>query len=191
METFNNIPVVFFADTVAWEQWLAQNYTLQTGVWIKISRKASGIVSINHADALDEALCYGWIDGQRRSFDDTYFLQKFTPRRARSLWSKVNIAKVEAFIADGRMQPSGMAEIAAAKADGRWDAAYESQKAATPPPDFAAALDENQQAKAYFATLTRAQQYSFLWRLMTARKPETRARRLAAMIELLNEGKHF
>lgn len=191
MELYNDIPVMAFADAAAWETWLAQHYELQTGVWIKVAKKASGIASVDHPEALDVALCYGWIDGQRRGLDETHFLQKFTPRRPRSLWSKVNIGKVAQLITAGRMQAPGLVEIERAQADGRWEAAYESQKEATVPPDLTEALAPYPQAKDFFESLGRAAQYAFLWRLMTAKTPETRARRLEAMVELLKQGKQF
>jgi uncharacterized protein YdeI (YjbR/CyaY-like superfamily) len=182
---------VRFEDSAAWESWLDDNYQLQSGVWIKMPRKGSGIPSVSLTETLDGALCYGWIDGQRRSWDETYFLQKYTPRRARSTWSRVNIAKVEALIAAGRLRPSGHAAIEAAKADGRWDAAYESQKNATIPPDLAAELERNQPAKAFFDSLNRAGQYAFFFRLMTAKTPAARADRLQKMVAMLQAGEHF
>lgn len=188
METFNDIPIIPFEDDTSWEEWLAANYTLTTGIWIKVAKKNSGIDSIDHPGALDVALCYGWIDGQRRSFDDNYFLQKFTPRRKRSLWSKVNIAKVEGLIAKGQMQQPGMLEIDAAKADGRWAAAYESQKNATIPSDLAELFEQYPKAKVFFASLTKANQYAVLWRLMTAKTPAMRASRLEKMVSMLEAG---
>ncbi len=185
METFADIPVVTFPDGKSWEGWLKDNYTDQTGVWLKIAKKDSGIPSVTQLEALDSCLCYGWIDGQRRSYDDKYYLQKYTPRRKRSLWSKVNIGKVEALIAEGRMREPGMAEIDLAKADGRWDAAYESQANAVVPADLEAALEQNDKAKKFFDSLTRAERYAVLWRLMTAKTPEVRAIRLQKMVETL------
>lgn len=126
----NGIEIVAFADADAWDAWLAANHERQEGVWIRMAKKASGITSVTHPDAIDVALCWGWIDGQRKGLDATWFLQKFTPRRTRSLWSRVNVAKAEALIAAGRMRPPGLAEIERAKADGRWDAAYEAQRTA-------------------------------------------------------------
>lgn len=187
MDTLFDIPIMTFKDSVSWQAWLAKNYTDQTGVWIKIAKKGSGIESIYPPEALDVCLCYGWIDGQRRSLDETYYLQKYTPRRKKSLWSKVNIGKVEALIASGRMQAPGLAAIEEAKADGRWDAAYESQANATVPEDLAAAFEEHQLAKTFYETLTRAEKYAVLWQLMTAKTPTTRATRLAKMIELLEQ----
>lgn len=189
MDTFANIPVVTFANSTAWRLWLDSNFANQTGVWIKIAKKDSGIASITHAEALDEALCYGWIDGMRRGYDQTYFLQKFTPRRKRSLWSKVNIGKVEALVAEGRMHSAGQAQIELAKADGRWEAAYESQANAVVPDDLLAALAQNQSAQEFYESLTKAEKYAVLWGLMTAKTPETRAKRLASMIASLTAGK--
>lgn len=189
METLADIPVAAFADALAWNEWLNKNHTAQTGIWVKIAKKASGIPSVTYAEAVDEALCYGWIDGLKRSYNEQYFLQKFTPRRKRSLWSKVNINKVELLIETGRMQAPGLAEVELAKADGRWDAAYESQANATTPDDLTAALEQNQSAKAFFESLTKAEKYSVLWRLMTATTPAIRSKRLAAMIERLAAGK--
>jgi len=191
METLNDIPVLFFPSQADWQDWLAEHYELQTGIWLKVAKKGSGITSVSRFEALDTALCYGWIDGQARPYDEAYYLQKYTPRRAKSLWSKVNIGKVEALIAAGRMQAPGLAAITAAKADGRWDAAYESQKNATPPADLLEALENNPDAKAFFATLNRSHKYSFIWRLMTAKKPETRAKRLETMITMLNQRQTF
>ena len=190
MDTLFDIPIMSFKDSEAWESWLKSNYTDQTGIWLKMARKGSGVESVSLLDALDTCLCYGWIDGQRRSYDELYYLQKYTPRRKRSLWSKVNIAKVEALIADGRMRAPGLKEIEEAKADGRWDAAYESQKNATVPPDLAEALANNEKAKIFFESLTRAQQYTFLWRLMTAKTLKTRKARLDKIIaDLASEKK--
>jgi uncharacterized protein YdeI (YjbR/CyaY-like superfamily) len=191
METMNNIPIISFAGSKAWESWLKGNYTLQSGVWIKMAKKNSGVPSVTHLEALDVALCYGWIDGQARGLDETYHLRKFTPRRPRSLWSKINIGKVETLIQAGLMQPSGYAAIEAAKADGRWDAAYEPQSAATIPADFAAELAKHKQAEAYFTSLNKAAQYAFFWRLMTAKTPAIRANRLEKMLTMLREGKQF
>lgn len=189
METLANVPILTFADAQAWNIWLGKNYTDQTGIWIKIAKKASGIPSVTYAEAVDEALCYGWIDGLKRSYDERYFLQRFTPRRKRSVWSKVNIGKVEELIAAGRMQAQGLTEIELAKADGRWDAAYESQANATIPDDLVGALDQNPSAKEFFESLTKAEKYSVLWRLMTSRTPETRSKRLVSMIDSLAAGK--
>ena len=177
-----------FADQEGWRTWLADNHaSTPEGVWLRIAKKASGIESVDHPQALDVALCFGWIDGQRKGVDDTHYVQRFTPRRPRSVWSKINRTKVEALIASGDMQPAGLAEIEKAKADGRWDAAYDGHRASTVPDDLAAAFAENPAAGAFFATLDSANRYAILYRLQTAKKPETRARRLAQFVEMLSE----
>lgn len=184
-------PILFFADDTAWESWLADHYDMQTGVWLKFAKKSSGIPSLNYAEALDVGLCYGWIDGQTRSVDETYYLQKFTPRRPKSTWSKVNVGKVEALIAAGKMRAPGQAQIDAAKADGRWDNAYESQATATIPDDFAAALAKNEKAQAFYDTLTKANKYSFWFRLKNAKTPEKREQLIRKFLTMLESGKAF
>jgi uncharacterized protein YdeI (YjbR/CyaY-like superfamily) len=174
-----------------WEAWLAEHHAAQAGVWLKIARKGSGLTSVTIAEALDVALCYGWIDGQRRSLDDRHYLQKYTPRRPRSTWSKVNVAKAEALIAAGRMRAQGMAAIAAAKADGRWAAAYDSSSNAAVPADLAAALAENEEARRFYESLGRGDRYLVLLRLMTATTPETRAARLRRMLASLAAGERI
>jgi uncharacterized protein YdeI (YjbR/CyaY-like superfamily) len=153
--------------------------------WLRIAKRHSGIASVTPAEALDVALCYGWIDGQRRAHDDVWFLQRFSRRRPSSSWSKVNVAKVEALMAAGRMRPAGLAEVAAAKADGRWEAAYEPQRAAAVPPDLAAALAGNARANAAFERLGRSDRYAVILPLLKARTPETRARILARAVARL------
>jgi uncharacterized protein YdeI (YjbR/CyaY-like superfamily) len=167
---------------------MSEHHAQQNGVWIKIAKKTSGIVSVTHDEALDVALCYGWIDGQRKSYDSMFFLQKFTPRRPRSLWSKRNVAKVAKLTATGRMKPSGLAEVEAAKRDGRWEAAYDSSKNIVMPADFLKALEKNKRAQAFFNTLSRSNLYAIALRLTTARKPETRQRRLDALLAMLKRG---
>ncbi|HKX73173.1 MAG TPA: YdeI/OmpD-associated family protein [Candidatus Saccharimonadales bacterium] len=191
METYKDIPVMSFASQQHWQEWLKKNYELQSGIWLKIAKKGTGIASVNHALALDIALCWGWIDGQAKSLDDVYYLQKFTPRRPRSIWSKVNVAKVEGFIADGSMQAPGLAAIEAAKADGRWDAAYESPKNMTMQPDFAEALEQNPKAKAFFETLNKTNRYAVLWRAATPKTPAGRAQRIQTLVAMLEAGKVF
>jgi uncharacterized protein YdeI (YjbR/CyaY-like superfamily) len=171
-----------------WEHWLADHHTLQAGVWLKLAKKGSGLVSISNDEALDVALCYGWINGQRKPLDGNHYLQKYTPRRSQSTWSKVNVDKAEALIAAGRMREPGMAEIAAAKADGRWEAAYEPASTATVPPDLAAALERDEPARRRYESLGRSDRYLVILRLQTARTPETRAVRLRRMIATLAAG---
>jgi uncharacterized protein YdeI (YjbR/CyaY-like superfamily) len=186
MKKEDHLPIIVFETQQAWEEWLAEHYTDTAGIWLKLAKKEVGISSVNYAEALEGALCYGWIDGQKASFDDIYWLQKFTPRRAKSIWSKVNCNKALALIADGRMQPAGMRQVELAKADGRWEAAYESQSKITIPADFQRELDNNLKAKEFFATLNSANRYAFLFRIQTAKKPETRTARISTFIEMLS-----
>lgn len=171
-----------------WTNWLARHHASSPGVWLQIARKDSGLASISHAEALEAALCQGWIDGQRKSLDAQYFLQKFTPRRARSIWSQINRDKALALLAAGQMQAAGLAEIERAKADGRWDAAYDGQAKVTVPDDLAALLAREPQAKAFFETLDSRNRYAILFRLQTAKKQETRQRRLLQFAGMLSRG---
>ncbi|MFL6298544.1 MAG: YdeI/OmpD-associated family protein, partial [Actinomycetes bacterium] len=171
-----------------WEAWLADHHTLQAGVWLKIANKGSGQASVSNDEALDVALCYGWINGQRKPLDGSWYLQRYTPRRPRSTWSKVNVDKVEALTAAGRMRAPGMAEVEAAKADGRWDAAYEPARTATVPPDLAAALAQDERARRRYESLGRTDRYLVILRLQTASTPEARAARLRRMVATLAAG---
>jgi uncharacterized protein YdeI (YjbR/CyaY-like superfamily) len=157
-------------------------------VWLKIAKKGRGIETVTHAEALDVAICFGWIDAVRHAHDDDYFLQRFVPRRPKSKWSQVNRGKVQRLIASGDMHPAGLAEVEKAKADGRWDAAYEPQSRATVPDDLQAELDARPQAKMFFETLKSQNRYAILFRLRDAKKPETRARRLRQFVEMLERG---
>ena len=186
--TAKDYPALPFATAAAFEEWMRANHDRTDGVWVKLAKKASGIQSVTHDEALDIALCFGWIDGQRNGLDDTHFLQKFTPRRPRSLWSKRNIDKVEKLIETGRMQDAGLAEIEAAKLDGRWDAAYESQQNMTLPADFAEALARNTQARDFYETLNKTNRFAIAWRLATARTPATRQRRFDSLMAMLERG---
>lgn len=188
MEKPKELSVISFESKKKWSEWLVKQHDKSYGLWLKLAKKDSGIPSITYEEALDVALCYGWIDGQKKGFDDKYWLQKFTPRGARSIWSKINTEKVERLIASGEMKPAGMRAIEAAKQDGRWDAAYASQKNSAMPDDFQAALDKNKKAKAFFATLKSAERYSFLFRIQTAKKAETRAKRIQQFLEMLENG---
>ena len=176
------------ANAAAWARWLKRHHASAAGIWLRIAKKDSGIASVDYAAALEEALCWGWIDGQRRSDDAQYFQQRFTPRTRRSIWSQINRAKVLKLIEEGRMQPAGHAEIERAKTDGRWDAAYEGVSAATVPPDLQAALDANRKAAKFFATLDSRNRFAVLFRTQSAKKPETRARRIAQFVEMLAKG---
>ncbi len=185
------LPTLPFESKKKFADWLAKNYDKSAGVWLKIAKKAAGISTVTYAEALDVALCYGWIDGQKGSFDEQYFLQKFTPRRAKSIWSKINVGHVERLIASGEMKPSGLKVVEAAKQDGRWAAAYASQKNIEVPQDFQSALEENKKAKSFFESLTSAKRYSFLFRVTTAKKAETREKRIRQFVEMLAKGETF
>lgn len=182
---------VLFADQKAWEGWLARNHSASAGVWLRMGRKGSGVQSVSYAEALDVALCYGWIDAQKKAESEQAWLQRFTPRRPKSIWSKVNRAKVAALIAAGRMQAAGLEQIERAKKDGRWEAAYDSPASAEVPEDLAAALKRNAKAKAFFATLNSANRYAILWRIQTAKKAETRARRITEYVAMLERHEKF
>lgn len=177
--------VLDFPDADAWESWLAEWHEERTEAWLRIAKRHSGITTITIAEALDAALCYGWIDGQRRANDDVSFLQRYSRRRPRSSWSKVNVAKVDALTAAGRMREAGLAEVAAAKADGRWDMAYESQRTAEVPPDLATALAADLRAYAAFESLGRSERYAVILPLLKARTPEARARILTRAVARL------
>jgi uncharacterized protein YdeI (YjbR/CyaY-like superfamily) len=181
------LPILPFASQSKWADWLAKQHDKSTGVWLKLAKKDSGIPSITHDEALEIALCYGWIDGQGKSFDDPYWLQKFTPRRPKSIWSKINVEKVERLIASGQMKPAGLKAIEAAKADGRWERAYDSQKNISVPEDFQTALNKNKKAKAFFATLNSVNRYAILFRIHNAKKEETRTKRIKLFIEMLEK----
>jgi uncharacterized protein YdeI (YjbR/CyaY-like superfamily) len=184
-----DLPLIAFTSQDAWEAWLAEQHATSGGLWLKIAKKDSGIDTVSYAEALEVALCYGWIDGQKDKFDGEYWLQRFTPRKAKSKWSKINREKAEQLIAQGRMQPAGMREVEQARADGRWDAAYDGQRTAAIPDDLQQALEQNPEAAAFFATLDSTNRYAILYRLQDAKKPETRARRLEQYITMLNEQK--
>ena len=171
-------PVIAFRDAAEFEAWLDAHADLRAGVWLKIAKKASGRPSLTDDEAVDLGLCYGWISGQRKSYDETYYLQKYVPRRPRSRWSQVNVARAEELIAAGRMRPSGLAKVEAAKADGRWDAAYESQRNATVPLDLAAALAVSPQAAQAFDALSKTQRHTVVLNLITARTATARTARL-------------
>lgn len=186
-EERGGLPVLAFRDAAGWEKWLAKNHGKAEGVWLKLAKVGTGVASVNYSDALDAALCFGWIDGAKAGGED-HWLQKFTPRGKRSLWSKRNRDRVAALREAGRMRPAGEAEVESAQADGRWEAAYDSPKTATVPEDFAAALAKSKKAAAAFAGLNAANRYAVLWRIQTAKKPETRARRILDLTAMLARG---
>ena len=177
-----------FKSARAFETWLKKHHATSDGLWLQIAKKGADAPSVTYPEAVEIALCWGWIDGQKKGLDDQHFLQRFTPRRARSIWSKINIGKVAALIDAGRMQPAGQAQIDAAKADGRWDKAYDGARTSTVPDDLQAALDASPQAKAFFATINASNRYAVLWRVQTAVKPQTRANRIAQLVEMLARG---
>jgi len=182
-----DLPIKLFKTEAAWEKWLAANGDA-SGAWLKIAKKDTGATSVSYSQALDVALCHGWIDGLKRSCDAQYFLQRFTPRKAKSLWSKLNIARVEKLVGAGRMQAAGMREVDAAKADGRWAAAYEAASAMEVPPELASALEKNTKARKAFEGLDRTNRYAFCWRVHTAKKPETKAARVEKFVGMLERG---
>jgi uncharacterized protein YdeI (YjbR/CyaY-like superfamily) len=180
-----------FKSPLDFRNWLEKNNAISDGVWLRIFKKDSGEKSITYAEALDQSLCYGWIDGQKQAHDEYSWLQKFTPRRAKSGWSKVNTQHAERLVKTGQMTSAGLKEIESARADGRWKAAYDSSRKATPPEDFLRALDSNKKAKAFFKTLNKANIYSIIYRLQTAKKPETREKRMKLILEMLTRGEAF
>jgi uncharacterized protein YdeI (YjbR/CyaY-like superfamily) len=186
-----DLPVLTFTSSKDFTSWLAKHHKVSSGVWMRIFKIESGVPTITYAQALDVALCYGWIDGQKKAYDAESWLQKFTPRRRKSIWSKRNREHVERLVKLGIMEPAGVEEVEAAKADGRWDQAYESPGKMTIPKDFLNKLAKNKKAEAFFKTLNRTNIYSIVWRLQTAKKPETRDRRMIAILKMLKEGKKF
>ena len=187
----NTYPVIAFNSSDEWEKWLRENHSKSQGIWLRIFKKDSGEKTVSYAEALDEAICYGWIDGQKNKYDNDSWVQKFTPRRRGSSWSKNNTAHAERLFKTGRIQPSGLKEIEAAKADGRWDSAYHSQSTASIPDDFIKELDKNKKAKTFFKTLNKTNIYSIAYRLQTAKKTETREKRKKLILEMLSKGEKF
>lgn len=188
MELFKDLPVLLFVSQHDWHGWLEENHNKHKGLWLKHAKKSSGKQSVSYGEALEEALCYGWIDSQKQAYDKDYFLQKFTPRGPKSVWSKNNVTKVESLIKARKVRPAGLAAIKSAKQDGRWDAAYDSPSASKVPEDFQAELDKNPKAKQFFETLNKANVYAFCWRVQTAKKPQTRKAKIEKFIEMLNRG---
>ncbi|HEY8977925.1 MAG TPA: YdeI/OmpD-associated family protein [Burkholderiaceae bacterium] len=182
------IESTLFRNARAFEAWLKKNHANSDGLWLRIAKRGAAEPSVTYPEAVEIALCWGWIDGQKKGLDEQHFLQRFTPRRARSIWSKINVDKVAALIDAGRMQPPGHAQIEAAKADGRWAQAYDGAKTSTVPDDLVAALAANPPAQAFFATISATNRYAVLWRIQTAVKPETRARRIAQLVDMLARG---
>jgi uncharacterized protein YdeI (YjbR/CyaY-like superfamily) len=187
----NSMPVLRFKSSADFRHWLENNHAASDGIWLRIFKKDSSVKSLTYADALDQALCYGWIDGQIKPFDELSWLRKFTPRRSKSGWSKINTQHVERLTKAGAMTPSGMEAVERAKADGGWEAAYASPKSAVPPEDFLKELAKNKKAEAFFKTLNKANVYSIVYRLQTAKKPETRAKRMKTILAMMDQAKPF
>lgn len=179
---------ITFANQADWEAWLGVNGKLVTGAWLRIAKKSARRPTITYAQALEVAICHGWIDGQKRTESEHYWLQRFTPRTTRSIWSKINKAKAEALISAGRMRPAGLREVNRAKQDGRWDAAYSSASTSTVPDDLQQALNANPSAKRFFATLDGTNRYAILFRIQNVKRAETRARKISQFIRMLNNG---
>jgi uncharacterized protein YdeI (YjbR/CyaY-like superfamily) len=183
-----NDPILTFTSQTEWESWLKLNGSMTTAAWLRLAKKSADQPTLSYAEALESALCHGWIDGQKKAESEHYWLQRFTPRTAKSIWSKINKAKAEALIVAGKMQPAGMREIERAKQDGRWDAAYSSASTSTVPADLQKALDSNKKAKEFFATLNSQNRYAILFRIQNVKKAETRARKIAQFVEMLAHG---
>ena len=186
--TKSDTAATLFKSAKAFDAWLKKHHATSDGLWLKIAKKGAGEPSVTYPEAVEIALCWGWIDGQKKGLDDQHFLQRFTPRRARSIWSKINVDKVAVLTEAGRIQPAGQAQIDAAKNDGRWGKAYDSARTSSVPGDLQAALEASPKAKAFFATISASNRYAVLWRVQTAVKPETRARRIAKLVEMLGQG---
>lgn len=185
---YDDLPIIAFQSAAAWEQWLDHSHTSSRGLWLKIAKKATGIPSVTFQEAIDAALCFGWIDGQRQRFDDQWFLQRFTPRRSQSRWSQINRDKVESLIERGLMRPAGLQEIEGAKADGRWADAYASPTKMEVPDDLRRALEAEPRAAEAFAALNATSRYSILYRVHHIKTPAARARRIEEFVAMLNRG---
>ena len=190
-EKTKDAPVMAFDSEKKWERWLSTHHADPTGIFLRIFKKDSGIKSVTHQEALDVALCYGWIDGIRKGLDEKSFLQKFTPRRPRSIWSKKNTMNIERLDKEGRMKPSGWEQVRIAKADGRWERAYDSPREMKVPDDFLRALSKSKKAKAFFDTLNKTNRFAIAFRLHTAAKPETRKRRMEKIVDTLKRGERL
>ncbi len=180
-----DLPIVDAGSQSAWTKWLKENHAKSAGVWLRLAKKGSGLKSVTYDEAIESALCFGWIDGQKKGYDEASWLQRMTPRGPRSIWSKINRDKAEVLIANGRMKPAGLEAIERAREGGQWDAAYDSQKSSTVPPDLQAELDMSKEARDFFATLNSVNRYAILHRIQTATKPETRAKRIQKFVEML------
>ncbi len=187
----DDLPIILFPSAADLEAWLEAEHDGSEGIWLKLAKKDSGVESVSYAEAVELGLCFGWIDGQARRFDDRHYLQRYTPRRPRSKWSRLNRERVEALAAAGRMRPSGIAAVEAAKGDGRWDAAYEPPSTAEVPPDLERELKRDRAARESFEALDGANRYAIIYRLNDAKRPETRERRLRQFVEMLRRGERI
>jgi uncharacterized protein YdeI (YjbR/CyaY-like superfamily) len=187
-EIRGGLAILHFADQAALEAWLERQPSDHRGIWLKLAKKSSPIGSVTQSEAVEAGLCFGWIDGLLNPYDESFYLIRFTPRRPRSKWSQINVERAEALIEAGRMRPAGLAEVEAAKADGRWINAYPPHSRAEPPPDLQSALDSSPRAAAFFATLKGANRYGLIYRVLDAKKPETRAKRIAGYVAMLERG---
>jgi uncharacterized protein YdeI (YjbR/CyaY-like superfamily) len=183
-----DLAILSFESSEQWNEWLEKNHAESVGIWLRFFKKNSGVLTISYAQALDVALCYGWIDSQTKRYDENSYLQKFTPRRAKSIWSMNNTAHIKRLIKTGKMKPAGLRQVEEAKKDGRWDRAYNSPSTIVMPDDFLKELAKDKKAKAFFETLNKSNTYAIAWRLQTAKKSETRAKRMTAIIAMLSNG---
>lgn len=188
MKAKDGLEILKLESARGWQNWLEKNHAQPEGVWLLHAKKASGKKTVSYAEAVDEALCYGWIDSLKQTFDELYYKQKYTPRKPRSVWSKINVDKAEKFIKEGKMQPSGLTAIEVAKANGEWARAYDSSRTMEIPKDFQAALNKNPKAKKFYKTLNKTNSYAICWRIQTAKRPETRAARIEKFISMLERG---
>lgn len=186
-----DLEIIPFKSPKEWKEWLSKNHSLEKGIWLRFFKKDSGIKTITFSQALDEALCYGWIDGQAKSYDEKSWIQKFTSRRKKSVWSKRNTEHIERLIKLGKMKPTGLKEVESAKADGRWEKAYDSPSKMIIPNDFLKELSKNKKAKAFFETLNKTNTFAIAWRLQTAKKSETREKRMKIILDMLSRGEKF
>lgn len=187
-DTYRDLPLRSFSNLEAFEAWLAENHTSVAALWVRFYRKGSGIPTVTYDEAVDAALCFGWIDSQAKSFDEQSYIQRFGPRKAKSPWSEINKGRVARLVHEGRMREAGHRAVEVAKANGEWERAYASPSTMTPPPEFVQALQANQEAEVFFATLSKTQQFYFLYRIVAAKRPETRAKRIREAIEKLERG---
>ena len=185
MDELDGLPIIAFPAAGELEGWLRENHTSASGLWLKLAKKDSAIESVSYAEALEHALCFGWIDGQKRAFDERFWLQRFTPRGPRSRWSRINREKAERLIEQGRMQAAGAEQVERARGDGRWERAYEGQRTSTVPADLQRELDRSPVALAFFQTLNSVNRYAIIYRIGDAKRPQTRARRIAKFVAML------